>query len=445
MRKVFALLVSSCIGLVCGFIVPSGIPEFIDEDTAILADNDATKQDEMQLSTINPGFIATPDAGMIIKENKINIEKVREIDDKALYENSIDKENNLNERSYVYINQKFIPPARKGFHRSKQSRNNTQNKQNIVSPIARKEITNKRPLSTKFSYGFFQPSLNEMIIKDVHNNYILSNNQCEDCQKGKKTHGLKHRKYDKLNTNKGIDDELSYVELLKPPYVRTVNKNNKIKYNYPSVNDFAPALVLNTNNDNKYSNPEISSTGIQKEIMKKNDNFVRLHSTQNHDLSNNEIPHKDDNLIFDDNIMDNSDQAYTPLEETPEERQEMERFQKNTYGEQVTDEKININYADCNYKDCVQTNKKTQRKVTNSKCKCHTKGDSRLDSIDKNIKQKIIGKGKLKTNIKTHLGDRRTSDEHDYDNIVVESASRNLDDELMKTVNKLNYTLQMYR
>ncbi|KAF9823847.1 hypothetical protein SFRURICE_013384 [Spodoptera frugiperda] len=443
MRNAFVVLVSLCIGVVSGFIVPSSLPEIDSKWSNITTESTSNATNDTSTTTLPSKFAVLPKSR-------------NDIDEKDLYEHATEKQNNQNERAFIYINQKFKKPVR--------------NRVIKISPLDKivfatvppplmPNIPTPCPLGTRVtSNSYFQGfELSDKLPQDMASYFADPTVfRCKD-NNNKKPNNKKPIKiapdtaplqFPPQPLNR-LDERREYFELLKPPIVRPVSRLNNVKTGYDSMrqNEF-PSLSpsnITPNKENYFKQYNLKSPYVSKpkpipirkeDLRHKNYGFDGSYIRppfQAKDLVN-----KVEDVNFEGDFI-NDDDTHRLTDNNPEEDKLLDRYLKDTLEEQNY-EKSNNNMPDCSYRDCILQSSKpyyvNSGRLVKPECKC----GRRL-----NIKQidPFVAKDRaLREEGKHNDTDLRGSSEINYYEEML-SEDLNLikqDDDVVRPPNKFNET-----
>ncbi|XP_075982890.1 uncharacterized protein LOC142981092 isoform X2 [Anticarsia gemmatalis] len=141
MRNAFVVLVSLCIGVASGLIVPPG-----DSKSSPMAN---VKQDKDEFKSTTELLHIS-----VLSDNRS--------DEKALYEHASDKENVQNQRAFIYINQKYKKPSLHQYFRLAQNGPDLTRSFHLPPPIPQAALQRlndpyERKIDMRKHYGFSPP------------------------------------------------------------------------------------------------------------------------------------------------------------------------------------------------------------------------------------------------------------------------------------------------
>lgn len=350
--------------------------QFLGEDHAILADNNGKESEETKRETlqddINAHIIVLP--FRTINENKTGLDtNQNRIKDKEIYDQPTAKHNNVNERSFIYINQKYKTPVLNQLYNSQDLLKETY--KSVVANI--EDSRSKYPLYQESRKGYFAPNMQQKqnrqgsYFPPVHHKpnkphkTIISENKKE---------------FDINQIGKKVEEQHEYLELLKPPLLRPVmtgdRREDATKWDFPPPT-FTNYQVLNTKpiNSKSPSNAQQFSASYYD-----NYGFPTPYGYQR------SIPHykyeTEENGVVTgfsgaSTSFTGADNSIKKLlsENNIEISKYMERYLKDSLEEQVTNERINAK-NNCSYSDCVIKSRKQylhSRVSSEPECKCGRK------------------------------------------------------------------------
>ncbi|XP_028176214.1 uncharacterized protein LOC114364308 [Ostrinia furnacalis] len=423
MRNAFVVLVSLCIGLASGFIVPSGVLELIDDNHAILADNNGKESEEAKRATLqeDTGFIVLP--FRTHNEKKIDLETNRNrIKDNELYDQDTTKHNNVNERSFIYINQKFKTPVVNQLYTS----------QDLIRETYKSLIPNgddyvQYPVKHTSAFNIPKPK-NEYFEANIgrvetNNLYFPPASDYQETNKeltNENKHDFGMPKSRPLN--KVTDEQREYVELLKPPLLRPVHTSEKenqqwpisvpSQQNYPSLNrnlqdpnqpldisrQFAMAYYDNYGFPTPYgyqrSIPQFSKPD---ELGKGTDSILKKLINENNNIEINKL---------------------------------LDRYLKESLEVQVTNDRMNVKNNNCNYSNCVlkSTKQYLNGRINkgDAECKCGRRLNVLKQRESNGFADKEINTDKestIKPEVNVMMNTLRPSDIGDYGDMLAEEMN----------------------
>ncbi|KAH9636629.1 hypothetical protein HF086_003447 [Spodoptera exigua] len=432
MRNAFVVLVSLCIGLVSGFIVPSSVPELANKWNKTTTESTSNVTSDTISNTNSSKYSVLP-------KNR------SDIDEKDLYEHATEKQNNQSERAFIYLNQKFRKPARNKIFKLPPVEKIMYA---TVVPPALPNIVTPCPMSNKVSLNsYFQGfDLSDKLPQEMASYFADPTVfRCKDNTKNsnhvnKKVPNTTPRKVLPQSPNK-MDERREYFELLKPPIVRPMNRNINNKANYESVrqNEF-PSLTPSSVTPYKGRYPKKYSLKIPYVLKPK------MSPIRNDDISNKkfgfdssynrrpfqtkDVNNRVEDVNFERDFI-NDDNYHRLYENNQEDDKLLDKYLKDTLEEQFT--------PDCSYRDCILQSAKPYKnagRLVKPDCKC----GRRL-----NIKQVdpfVVKDRALREEGKHNDTDFKSSSEINY---YEEMLSEDLnvikqDDDVVRPPNKANDT-----
>ncbi|CAK1583559.1 unnamed protein product [Parnassius mnemosyne] len=395
MRNEVAVSFFFCIGIASGYIVPSSIIKITKQELAKKAIN---------LGTTESGDIKS--FGTKLSKTLIpNLENSKNcIDDSEILSQGAANPKNINERSFIFIRQKFKTPMLNLFH------SQMQNPNDILHDLPKSIMTNSdntgfEELSQRFlTLNIVTPA--KEIVDSYRMAKALDKTQgtllTKSCNK-KISVQQDNKKYGTMNqtsetkiqdVNNVSNEQREYLELLKTPLVRSNNNDEEVKSVLQETErqaSEAPNAQLRLRNHNTIS--KISLDLRQSLVKKYNTEYSHPYESKltffKSELAN-QHEQRDSTFILDDDIggkvMDGSiddDQGWDQyLKNALEEKSE------GSEGKGVPQDHINrIHYChDCN----INKNTYNNRMQIESDCKCghhvYLRGRPNSDDQDKNMK-----------------------------------------------------------
>uniref|UniRef100_A0A2A4J2S8 Uncharacterized protein n=1 Tax=Heliothis virescens TaxID=7102 RepID=A0A2A4J2S8_HELVI len=367
MRNAFVVLVSLCIGVVSGFVVPKSVSELNNNTTKF---NDTIAENKNETTTSIPSRLS------VLPKSR------NDIDEKELYEHATEKQNNQSERAFIYINQIYKKPVRNKIFKMLPL-DKPELVRIVVTPPPASPPVPQTPCPSTFdslTNSYFQGyDFPDKPPQDMASYFAApSIFRCNFKDKTKISADNSRNKAQSQAPNK-IDERRDYFELLKPPILRPVSRvNTKASYDIASQNDFgslAPSnmpykdsLLKKYNLKNQYLS-KANIAVIRQDDFKKNygfhSEFIRRPALPtNKDLSN-----RVEDVNFEGDFI-NEDDTHRLLDQ--EEDKLLDKYLKDTLEEQITGTDKG-NMPECSYRECIL---QTSKQFTNNgllikpDCKC---------------------------------------------------------------------------
>ncbi|CAH1637677.1 unnamed protein product [Spodoptera littoralis] len=439
MRNAFVVLVSLCIGVVSGFIVPSSLPELESKWNDSTTESTSNVPGDANATTFPLKYAVLPKSR-------------NDIDEKDLYEHATEKQNNQNERAFIYINQKFKKPVRNRVikiapvDKIVYATAPPPTLPNMVTPCP----LGNRVTSNSYFQGF---ELSDKLPQDMASYFADPTVfRCKDNNKNlnynnKITPDTTPLQFPPQPLNR-LDERREYFELLKPPIVRPVNRINT-KTNYESIrqNEFpslSPSSITpyKENYFKKYNlkspyyvaKPKMTPMR-QEDLRTKNYGFDGSYIRP--PFQAKDLIHRAEEANFEGDFI-NEDDSHRLYDNNQEEDKLLDKYLKDTLEDQNYD-KGNSNMPDCSYRDCILQNSRPYTKagrLVKPDCKC----GKRLNI--KQIDPFLVKDRALREEGKHNDTDFKGSSEINY---YEEMLSEDLnvikqDDDVVRPPNKFNET-----
>lgn len=344
------------------------ILQLIDDNHALLADNNGKESEEARGATLqeDTGFIVLP--FRTNSEKKINLEtNDNRIKDKELYEQDTTKHNNVNERSFIYINQKFKTPVVNQLYSSHDLLREAF--KSLVSNVDNTNYNQNPPKETpgysvaKPNREYFEANIARSETKQL---YFPPSDQYHQVTNKESLSENKVNFTPKRPLNKVTDEQREYVELLKPPLLRPVLISDKKENRLWTLPD-----KLLSNYQPLTKNLHVPSLPVDPHqfSMTYYDNFG-FPTPYGYQRSAPQYSNKHDEFGM---VTDSSAKKVIKENNKVEANKHLERYLKESLEDQVTNERLNIKNDNCNYSNCIL---KPTKQLLNSRvkgdpeCKC---------------------------------------------------------------------------
>lgn len=386
------------------------------DDQAILADNYGKESGEIKRATLQDGITS----GVVAlpfntnHEHKIDLEtSVNRIKEKELYDQPSAKANNVNERSFVYINQKFKTPVVSQLYSS----------QDLLKETYKSVITNqdelhkKYPLHSKFNPDYYEPKAEKP--KGSLKGFYFPQSKTPEKTRVMMINENK-REFNINQEGKKVDERNEYVELLKAPLLRPVltadKKGNDLQWSFAEPT-FQKFNRLKNKNLENFPNSHID--GKQFAVHYDNYGFPTPYGYQR---SIPQYKFNPEDLI---NAQNNL-KKITSEHNNYELNKFLDRYLKDSLEEQVTNERINAK-SNCTFSDCtLKARKQFMHSHINTDPECHCGRKSNVKRIRNEQSNGYETKGstdKEEFSISTESYASRSSELNDYSDMLTEEMN----------------------
>nr|XP_004921868.2 uncharacterized protein LOC101737383 [Bombyx mori] len=403
-----------------GFYVPFSTSELTDEDSAILAENYGLLSNQMKSTTLKTRFAKSEQT--LFTSNNMGLLS-EDLDETPLREHATDKPNNLKERAFVYLNQKYKTPFQNQVY--------DLHMQAMDIPLRNYKYWAKSRFSKFVEFpvkmaSFFQPSLYQIVDPEAKQRDFYGGATNENDNKMKmKTTVTDHNNAPNVNVE-DLERQRIPLELLSKPHARKPNKYSPKNY---ELTDYKENKIYV---DNLFKTiPSVSLYQTQRpidEYEKLNERTSPRGGNSNFDIDEKQIRNSDI-ITYKSQFVPNTNQDYS------NDQSHIKVF----FNNEDLNSKFSFGNRNCNEPDCVPDENFHGKHYSNAQvphkldCNCnhknnddHKKSKERLER-DKQQTQETIMTGHKCQN---HVHETQTED-------IIEN-------ELQNSVNILNRTLQMY-
>ncbi|PZC74492.1 hypothetical protein B5X24_HaOG207723 [Helicoverpa armigera] len=352
MRNAFVVLVSLCIGVVSGFIVPRSVSE--DESTT--KSSNVTTTDKEDVTSTTTSF---PSKFSVLPNSR------SDIDEKDLYEHATEKQKNQSERAFIYINQIYKKPVRNKIFKVLPLDNKPELVRVVVTPPPAPPAPPQTPCPSTFdSLGHANTYFPGYDFSDKPQDmasYFAAPSifRCNFKENAKKNIDLTRSKSLPQVSNR-IDERRDYFELLKPPILRPVSRiNTKSTYDIINQNDFGSLSPSNSPYKDSYlkkynlKNPYLSKANVailRQDEFRKNYGFHGDYARRNFQ-SNKDSVNRVEDVNFEGDFI-NEDDTHRLLTDNQEEDKLLDKYLKDTLEEQITGSDKG-SMPECSYRECI--------------------------------------------------------------------------------------------
>ncbi|KAJ0173693.1 hypothetical protein K1T71_010842 [Dendrolimus kikuchii] len=255
MRKTFVALVSLYIGLASGFIVPSGSPELLHENSTHLYDYKV----KFNYTKLKENITNTDIGKNLLKNENLGINHQNQ-----MYEFVTEKENNVNERSLIVLNQKFRTPLLSKLYNPQLMAYFTPLHNEDKSPLSHYGFIQVLQKPFKFEKSYFQPNLNRELpkLRNPEGYFVPHKHACSEDAKINRFYNPEQQKAISRSANRGPEVKKDFVQLLKPPIARPVDDHQPSGY-LNNNKDFKKLVIENRNNNTRMQTPADIKTNVR--------------------------------------------------------------------------------------------------------------------------------------------------------------------------------------